>query len=182
MKNKKVTSSVIALIGVLVLSWFDQWTKLLITQNFELYETLPIIDGVFQLKYIQNPGMAWSMLEGKQLLFSIFTPIICFFIVKLFICLPWEKKYTPIRVICIFLVSGAIGNLIDRVWGGETLFTGGVIDFFDFCLINFPVFNVADCYVSCSVIVLFILLLFKYKDEDFDVIINSCIKFKKKED
>ena len=82
----------------------------------------------------------------------------------------------------MFLTSGAIGNLIDRIWGGEVICKGSVVDFFDFCLINFPVFNVADIYVSLSVVALFIFMIFKYKEEDFDVIYDSCVKFGKKKE
>lgn len=84
-------------------------------------------------------------------------------------------------MIAVFLIAGAIGNLIDRIgFDGEWL-KGSVVDFFDFCLINFPVFNVADIYVSLSVVALIVLMLFKYKEEDFEVIYDSCVGFKKKD-
>lgn len=177
--NKKLKRSLIGLIFIALLVWLDQWTKSLVVANFQLGEALPLIEGVFQIHYIENIGMAWSMLEGKQVLFAILTPIVIFFLAKGFVCVPDDKKFAPIRIVCVALIAGAIGNFIDRVWGGEELFTGGVIDFFDFCLINFPIFNVADIYVTCSVVALFILLIKVYKDEDFEIIINSCLKFKK---
>ncbi len=179
--NQTRKRGLIAIIAVTVLVALDQWSKCLVSTRLALHEARPLIDGVFQIRYIRNAGMAWSMFEGKQVVFCIVTPIIIFFLAKEFVCLPKDKKYTPIRVLCVFLVAGAIGNLIDRIWGGEELFTGSVVDFFDFCLINFPVFNVADIYVTCSVIALFILMFAKYRDDDFEVIVNSCIKFKKGE-
>lgn len=174
----KAKKGIIAIVAMAILIFLDKWTKYLVASNLELHETIPVIEGVFQINFIKNVGMAWSMLSGKQILFIVLTPIVIFFLVKEFLCLPNEKKYTPIRVICVFLVAGAIGNLIDRIGFGEELFHGGVIDFLDFCLINFPVFNVADIYVTCSVIALLIVMLVKYKEDDFDVIVNSCIKFK----
>lgn len=180
--SKKVKRNLIALAVVLLLVALDQFTKYLVVANMQLGEAIPLIDGVFQLRYIRNEGAAWSILEGKQIVFIILTPIVLFFLAKMFVMLPEEKKFTPVRVILVFLTAGAIGNLIDRIWGGEVLFKGGVVDFFDFCLINFPVFNVADIYVSLSVVALFVFMIFKYKEEDFDVIYNSCVRFGKKKE
>lgn len=176
-KNKK-KYSILALAAVLLLCGLDQLTKLLVVSNMEINGTFPLIDGVFRLRYIRNEGAAWSILEGKQIIFIIITPIVVFFLAKLFVCLPEDKKYTPVRIVDVFLVSGAIGNLIDRIFGGETLCTGGVVDFFDFYLINFPVFNVADIYVSLSVVALLGLMMFRYREEEFEVIYDSCVKFK----
>ena len=77
-----------------------------------------------------------------------------------------DGKYTPLRITLIFLIAGAIGNMIDRIVRGY------VVDMFDFCLINFPVFNVADIFVTCSFVVIVILILFKYKDEELSDIIG----------
>ena len=174
-KNKK-KASVLAVLAILFLCALDQLTKYLVVANMELGESIPLIEGVFQFHYILNDGAAWSILEGKQIVFVILTPIVIFFLAKLFYSLPEEKKYTPVRVISVFLIAGAIGNLIDRIGFGGELFKGSVVDFFDFCWINFPVFNVADIYVSLSVVALIALMIFKYKEEDFEVIYDSCVR------
>lgn len=179
MKKLTLKRTVIAAIAVILLVCLDQLTKYLIKTNFQLGESSMLIDGILRLRYIENIGMAWSLLEGKQILFAVITPIVIFFIGKTFICLPEEKRYTPIRILCVFITAGAIGNLIDRIFNGETLFTGGVVDFIDVYIIHFPVFNVADIYVTCSEIALILLLIFLYKDEDFKIIIDSCTDFKK---
>lgn len=176
----KTKRNILAVVDIVLLCLLDQFTKYLVVANMKLGEAIPIIEGVFQLRYIRNDGMAWSLLEGKQIIFVIVTPIVIFFLAKMFVTLPEDKKYTPVRVVAVFLTAGAIGNLIDRIWGGEVLCKGSVVDFFDFCLINFPVFNVADIYVSLSVVALFIFMIFKYREEDFDVIYDSCVKFGKK--
>ena len=72
------------------------------------------------------------------------------------------NKYQDLRILFIFVFSGAVGNMIDRMRFGY------VVDMFDFRLINFPVFNVADIYVTCSMIILLIFILFKYKDNELD--------------
>ena len=77
-----------------------------------------------------------------------------------YIRIPGDRKYLPLRLIVIFLCAGAAGNLIDRV----TLHY--VRDFIYFSLLDFPVFNVADIYVTVSVFLLIILILFYYKEED----------------
>ena len=74
--------------------------------------------------------------------------------------IPQERKFLPLDILCVLLLSGAIGNFIDRVSQSY------VVDFIYFSLIDFPIFNVADCYVSISAVLLFILVLFYYKEED----------------
>ena len=76
---------------------------------------------------------------------------------------PVEKRYLPLRICMIVLTAGAIGNFIDR------LTRGYVVDFFYFSLIDFPIFNVADIYVTMTFIVLVLLIFFYYKDEDFSI-------------
>ena len=75
--------------------------------------------------------------------------------------MPATKHYTPLRIVAVFVAAGAIGNMIDR------LKNGFVVDFFYFSLIDFPIFNVADIYVTVSMAVLFLLILTLYKDDDF---------------
>ena len=75
----------------------------------------------------------------------------------------------------IFVFSGAAGNMIDRIR------LGYVIDMFDFRLINFPVFNVADIYVTCSMIILLVFILFKYKDNELDDLFGKSKKDSKQE-
>ena len=128
-----------------------------------------IIDGVFQLNYVQNRGAAWGSFSGKIVFLLAITFVILLAAIYVYIRLAsnQEKKYTPLRISLVFLISGAVGNMIDRVARGY------VVDMFDFCLINFPVFNVADIFVTCSFIVIVILVLFKYKDDELSEIIHQ---------
>jgi signal peptidase II len=80
---------------------------------------------------------------------------------------PGGPKYLPLRLVLIFICAGAAGNLYDRV------VLHYVRDFIYFSLIDFPVFNVADMYVTVSVFVLIILIMFYYKDEDFQFLDRS---------
>lgn len=81
--------------------------------------------------------------------------------------MPQEKKYTALNYVIIFIFAGAVGNYIDRILNSY------VVDFLYFSLIDFPVFNIADCYVTVAIIVFVLLILFYYKDEDFEEIKQS---------
>ena len=78
--------------------------------------------------------------------------------------LPLTKRFTPLRLCAIFLIAGAIGNMIDRVRQSF------VVDFLYFELIDFPIFNVADIYVTVSTAVFIVLILFYYKEEELETI------------
>ncbi len=154
------------IICIIVLVLIDQFTKYLIISNFTLGSGMPLIEGVFEFSYIRNEGAAWGMMQGKQLLFYIMTPICiiiaCFLYKKMFV----DKKFAVLQVLDVFIISGAIGNFIDRI------FRGYVVDFLYFKLIDFPVFNVADCYLTVSFALLIILMFFKYSEEDFDMLFS----------
>jgi signal peptidase II len=112
-----------------------------------------LIDGVFHLTNVHNTGAAWGMMQGFRWLFIPMTLIVCGIIV--FILVKYHKRVTVFsRLTLSLLFAGAVGNLIDRV-----LF-GYVRDFFDFCLINFPVFNVADSAMTIGCALLIIDALF----------------------
>lgn len=158
MKSKKIYYSFF-IIYVIMLIIVDQLTKYIVRVNLADGD-LNIIPGVLQLHLLFNTGAAFSILTGKTLFFYILTPIVACVIIVFFLKLPLEKKYQPMAFCLATLVAGAFGNYIDRLAFGK------VTDFIYFSLINFPVFNVADIYVTLSVIFMLILILFKYKDVD----------------
>ena len=99
----------------------------------------------------------------EQSAFVIMTVVILVIVSWFYGRTPVEKRYLPLRICMIILTAGAIGNFIDR------LTRGYVVDFFYFSLIDFPIFNVADIYVTVTFIVLVLLIFFYYKDEDFSI-------------
>ena len=149
-----------ALISFILLILFDQWTKSLAVANLMNQEPFVIVKDVFQLRYLENRGAAFGMMQGQQTFFVISALIAVAVITYVYFKLPWEKRFHPLRAVVLFIAAGAVGNLIDR------LVLGYVVDFFYFELIDFPIFNVADIYVVCSMILAVILLIFYYKDED----------------
>lgn len=138
-------SYIMALVtGVLVLV-ADQLTKYFIVSNFQLYEGSDFIKGLIDIVYIHNTGGAWGVLRGKTWwLLSMTLVIMAFCVVILF------KSRTKSRLVfwaMTLIVSGGIGNLIDRIFRG-----GNVVDFLQFAFWkDFPVFNVADCAIVVGV-------------------------------
>lgn len=168
--KKHIKPLILILLSVTGLIAIDQITKYLVRTNLVDHD-ISIIDDVFRLTFSRNTGAVWGMFKDFTLGLIIISIIILVGVIYVLIKLPYgTRKYTILRVICVFIISGAVGNLIDRV------FLSYVVDFLYFELINFPVFNIADCYITCSVILLAILLLFYYKEEDLDF-----LKLKKKD-
>ena len=159
-----------AILSFIILIVFDQWTKYLAVEHLMNKEPFIIIDGVFQLRYLENRGAAFGMMQGQQTFFLITGIIAVIVLAYVYFKLPWEKRFLPLRAVALFIAGGAVGNMIDRVA------LGYVVDFFYFELIDFPIFNVADIYVTCATIVLALLILFYYKEEELD-----CLFPKKKE-
>lgn len=169
-KNLNFKRVIIALASFVALILFDQWTKMLAVKHLMNQDPYVMIEGVFQLRYLENRGAAFGMMQGQKTFFLITATIAVALIAYAYFKLPWEKRYHPLRVIGLFIASGAVGNMIDR------MVLSYVVDFFYFELINFPIFNVADIYVSCATVLLAILILFYYGEDELD-----CLFPKKKE-
>ena len=134
----------------------DILTKYIVTCNMSVGDTIPLISGVFHLTYVRNTGAAFSILSGQRI-FLIILPALVVLALIIYII---AKKPTNKLLLLSFsmIISGGIGNLIDRIS------LGYVIDFLDFRLINFPVFNVADIWVTCGAALFVILLLFSKEE------------------
>ena len=165
---------VIGIIAIVLGVALDQYTKYLATIHLQ-EQSRVLIDGVFQLQYLENRGAAFGMLQGKQTFFLIVTLVTLCVIAYLYIRLPKSKRFIPLRICLISIVAGAIGNMIDRVS------LGYVVDFFYFELIDFPIFNVADIFATVSTFVLIFLFLFYYKESDMDLISELFSRKKKNE-
>ena len=119
----------------------DQFSKYIVVENMALGESIPIIEEVFHLTYILNPGAAFGMFAHNRLFFIAIAVIvigIIIWVLREILASPWEVKAG-----CGLFLGGAIGNLIDRARQGL------VIDFFDFRI--WPVFNIADIAICIGV-------------------------------
>jgi len=193
-KNKKTL--IFSGILVLVLIALDQFTKYLAVVFLKNKPAIPIIKDIFELQYLENTSAAFGMdpisllhnifhfdvftqnpelyLNVRMWFFYLLTIGMILLFIWVFMKVPAHKRMIFIDIIIIFITAGAIGNLIDRI---SQQF---VVDFLYFKLIDFPIFNVADIYVTCAAIVLLILGIFYYKDEDVEMIFPS-MKNKDKE-
>ncbi len=133
----------------------DRLTKAYIAANMKLGESIPVIEDVFHITYKTNTGAAFSILSGKVPFLIVATLLIIVALVALILVKKPKSKIFQASVALI--LSGAIGNLVDRV------LLGHVVDFLDARFINFPIFNVADICVVCGA-ALFCLYVFKSTD------------------
>ena len=166
--NKKTKYNLIGLAMAGLLIALDQWTKALAVKYLMNQQPFVIWDGVFELHYLENRGAAFGILQGQKVIFLICTVLVLAVLAFYYNRMPLEKKYQPLRAVGVLLGAGAVGNLIDR------MVQSYVVDFLYFKLINFPIFNVADCYVTIGAACLVFLILFYYKDEDM-----ACFSLKK---
>ena len=123
---------------------------------------ISLIPGVLEFYYLQNTGAAFSLLENAQWLFILIALVVTAFIGWVLRRIPKTKRFLPMIAVLLLISAGAVGNLVDRIC------LGYVRDFIYFSLIHFPVFNVADIYVTVSTVLLVLLVLLFYKDEDFE--------------
>lgn len=162
---------IVGMVSIILGVLLDQFTKYLATIYLK-DEPITLIKGVFQLHYLENHGAAFGILQNQQVFFLIMTVFTLLVLGYIYVRMPKEKRFLPLRICMISIVAGAIGNMIDRMRFQY------VVDFLYFKLIDFPIFNVADIYASVATFVLIILFLFYYKEEDFDLIFRL---FKRKE-
>lgn len=195
--NQRKTKKYMGYSGLLVilLIAIDQFTKWLAYTHLYQKPDVSVIDGVFQLKYLENDSAAFSLdpvsilqrifyfsyfdshpeafLMAKMIFFAVLTIVVLVLLAIVYQRIPLNRRFLPLNIIAVGIFAGAAGNLIDRVIHHY------VIDFFYFSLINFPVFNVADIYVTLSAIALIIVVLFYYKEEDFSLIFTGKLQDEK---
>ena len=155
MKTHIVFSAIFILLLIL-----DRITKMWATGEL-MAGDIKVWDGVLTFHYLENRGAAWGLFKDAFWLFYIITAVAVVVMAVLYSRIPFAKRYWFLRLLMVMLCAGAVGNFIDRAWYHY------VIDFIYVELIHFPVFNVADIYVTLSVILLVISLFFIYnKDTD----------------
>lgn len=162
-QKQKNLSYLLGVAGFVIGLILDQFSKYLAATDLKQNGPNVLINGVFQLRYLENRGAAFGIMQNKQYFFVIGAVIVLAVITFFYSRMPFTKRYQPLRICAVLLCAGAVGNMIDRIR------LDYVIDFFYFNLIDFPIFNVADCYVVVACIAFVLLILFYYKeDSDFD--------------
>lgn len=134
-------------IFVALIAVADQVTKAMTVANIALYQDIPVWDGLFHFTYVQNTGAAFSSLEGMRWLF-----VLIFLVLTMALVYEVRKQSMGFKTFewwCIAAIyGGGLGNMIDR------LRLGYVVDMIEVEFIRFPVFNVADCFITCGCIAL----------------------------
>ncbi len=161
--SRKWKRMLLSFIAFGILTALDQWTKQLAETNLMGQKPFVIWNNVFELLYSENRGAAFGMMQGGRPFFVIVAVIVFVAVLYVLWKLPDSGKYIPLASCAVAIAAGAAGNLMDR------LAQNYVVDFLYFKLINFPIFNVADCYVTVSTAVLCLLLFTGfYREEDLE--------------
>lgn len=161
MKKRKIIILIVDLVMMVFLTFLDQLTKYLAVRCLKGQPSVPILKDILVLQYLENKGAAFGMLQNQKIFFIFIEVLVLFVIAFVLFRMPSDKKYTLMHVLLVFVAGGAVGNMIDRVVQDY------VVDFIYFELIDFPIFNVADIYVTFATAVFVVAVLFYYKEEDF---------------
>ncbi len=160
--KQKTRRLLVDLAVMLVLILADQAAKYAATLYLKGKPAIPLIPNVLELNYLENRGAAFGMLQNQKIFFVFVAAVILAAIVFVLTIMPLKRKYTALHILLIMVAAGAAGNMIDR------LRLDYVVDFISFVLIHFPIFNVADIYVTIATVFFVILFLFYYKEEDLE--------------
>ncbi len=140
--------------AIIVLSViFDQVTKIIAVTDLKPIGAHPFIEGLIELRYTTNTGVAFGMLEGQRWIFVPLSFIAIALVIYLLI--RYRKVMSPLLSVAVSMIAGGgIGNQIDRIVRGE------VVDFLNFEFFDFPIFNVADCFVTVGCVLAAIAVIF----------------------
>ena len=136
----------------------DQWLKAYVTANIPLGQAQPLVSGLVELRTVHNYGAAWSSFSGQRWLLAAVT---CCIVAVVAVLLARRVVRHPLGVAaCAMIVSGGIGNIVDRVR------LGYVVDMFNLLFMEYPVFNVADIFVVCGTLLGAVYYLWFYENYD----------------
>ena len=144
----------LAAVGLIGIDQLTKWWAVTaLTDN-----TIVLIPNVFELRLTYNTGAAFSMLEGQTWLLTLLPALVSLVMLCVLFSGTW-RQFKLLNAGALLLAAGGIGNLIDRVTAGQ------VTDFLYFKLIDFPIFNFADCCVVIGAALVLIFLLFFYEEK-----------------
>lgn len=152
--------SAMLLLAILVV--IDQITKYIASVCLQGKDAFVILNNVLEFRYLEggNTGAAFGILEGKTVALGVVSVVVAIVLFVIYVKLSRIEKYKNVSMALLFMIAGAIGNGIDR------LLHQYVIDFIYVKVINFPIFNVADCYVTLAAAALFLMIAFDDDEEE----------------
>ncbi|WP_040196932.1 signal peptidase II [Candidatus Soleaferrea massiliensis] len=142
----------IALVSIVVLIGVDQLIKFLVDANMVVGQSIPVIQNIFHLTYVENKGSAFGLFSGHREFLIIIAVVLL--AAGVWLMLSRKIKGNFVLTCAAMIIAGGLGNLIDRI------FRGAIIDYLDFPFLNFYIFNFADCLVVVGVICFIVYLLF----------------------
>lgn len=164
MNKKKAIILLLDIIFLLLLIAGDQYSKYAAVRFLKDKDSIVLIPDILQLTYLENRGAAFGMMQNQKLFFVFVSAIVLSIIAYILLKAPLHKKYNRLHIALVFVSGGAIGNMIDRIR------LNYVVDFINVSFIHFPIFNVADIYVTLASCYLIFLLCFIYKEHDLNFI------------
>lgn len=170
MKRASLLVTDFMLFVILVIA--DQLTKHLAVVRLKNQAAYNLINGILEFNYLENRGAAFGVLQNQKYFFVFVALIFIGVIVFVLIKVPTQKKYYSLNILLVMIAAGAVGNMIDRVRYDY------VVDFIYLVCIQFPIFNVADIYVTTATVILVFQILFVYKTNDFNFLSFNPKKFR----
>lgn len=170
MKRASLLVTDFMLFVILVIT--DQLTKHLAVVRLKNQAAYNLINGILEFNYLENRGAAFGVLQNQKYFFVFVALIFIGVIVFVLIKVPTQKKYYSLNILLVMIAAGAVGNMIDRVRYDY------VVDFIYLVCIQFPIFNVADIYVTTATVILVFQILFIYKTNDFNFLSFNPKKFR----
>ena len=170
MKRASLLVTDFMLFVILVIT--DQLTKHLAVVQLKNQAAYNLINGILEFNYLENRGAAFGVLQNQKYFFVFVALIFIGVIVFVLIKVPAQKKYYSLNILLVMIAAGAVGNMIDRVRYDY------VVDFIYLVCIQFPIFNVADIYVTTATVILVFQILFVYKTNDFNFLSFNPKKFR----
>ena len=146
----------IPILTIIILIAIDQITKYFALTNLRPVHKVVLIDGFFNLTYIENRGAAFGAMQGARWFFVILAAVVIIAGGIYYAKMPKTKNTLLLRISMLLIGGGTIGNVIDR------LFRTYVVDFLDFIIFgyDFPVFNLADVFIVVGTVLLMIYIMF----------------------
>lgn len=170
MKHASLLVTDFMLFVILVIT--DQLTKHLAVVRLKNQAAYNLINGILEFNYLENRGAVFGVLQNQKYFFVFVALIFIGVIVFVLIKVPTQKKYYSLNILLVMIAAGAVGNMIDRVRYDY------VVDFIYLVCIQFPIFNVADIYVTTATVILVFQILFVYKTNDFNFLSFNPKKFR----
>lgn len=158
--NNEKQFYIISAITVIVLVLLDQITKWQALTKLKPIKNIVVIKGFLDFTFVENRGAAFGILSGRRVFFILLTVVVAVGIIYSFYKLPKTKEYNWLKCGLVLVLSGAVGNVIDRAVRGY------VVDFLEVTFIKWPVFNLADIYVVIGACFILFLSLFVIKEEE----------------